>query len=1094
MRKLIPALFFIMLFLSILFFADTNCFAQAGCTPQTPVGVNLINNGNFEQGYTDLSTDYNNHFTQSTANGGSCVKGSDCNPPDPSKSCGCTRDYSVPNEYLIGKDVTQLHISFHPITDHTSGVIGGGQSLFVDGSCSDKKPNGTDFIVWSRTVNIVPNTNYFFSAWVASLGISDFLAPDLIAVLVFKVNGDSIGTLPASSKVGEWVTYERNWFSKNISGPVTISIVNTKVVACDQGDDFAIDDITFTAGCAFASTGPKPNLGPSFSICDKKLPLTLSSGIKPPYTNINIKWSTGETTPTIKISAGGTYSVCVDSAGSCTRSDIINITNNFVADIGPDVRLCNPLYSVLKVNIVDSTNFNSIQWFKDGVALDRADNFTSISANAPGTYRVNVNGPGNCSSSDSAVVSTGVSTIPVNDTYCVASGQKTANLSVTGPTTIKWYANETGGAVLAKGPIFTTPALTSPGPFTYWAEDTTSFTGNVGESGIGFTNAGYPVQNQAKESKLKFDAIAAFRLDSLTVGYYSYGCTGTTSMTISILDANGAVVGSKTVAVPCKGVDPSTARVALGINIPKGSNYTITSSTIAWNSDGPVNWYPKAYKVNSNTIMTITENGFDASYAQWSSPSYWNWKISYVAPCGRVPVFANEVCSCKPTINAQPHDTSLCGGPVAFTVAAKGAPLTFAWQVKAPSGAITTLSNTGVYNGTNTNRLTISNVSGLDKNLYMCVISGCGTTTSRSALLTLVVSNNSIQSQPVDTNLCASATISFKVVAKGSSLNYQWQEKVPGGSFVSLTNTGKFSGVTSNLLSINNADSTMSGNTYQCIISSTCAPALTSNSAKITLNPSKINIIRQPISNTLCPGAAAIFELTASGNGIKYKWQEKTPGSNGFSDINEGGIYSGADSSTLKIANIPSSMSGNQYRALLTGSCGATATSKTDTLTLMTTPLLSLGKDTVYCPIPGSMYILTANSGFVNYVWQDNVTGPTFSVLNPGTYSVTATAPNGCKANSSVTVRECDNLFIPNIITPFNHDGKNDYFFIEGNRPNSKLDIFNRWGTLIYRKDPYLNNWAGEDQVGNIVSEGVYFYIYTQTGKKPLVGNIELMK
>jgi gliding motility-associated-like protein len=1094
MQKILHFLAIALLIFNLLFISQTSCLAQAGCTPQTPVGVNLITNGDFEQGYTDLTTDYFNHFTQSTANGFPCVKGSDCNPPDPTKACGCNRDYSVPNEFLIGKDVTKLHVNFIPITDHTSGVIGGGQTLFVDGSCSVKKANGTDYTVWSRTVNIVPNTNYFFSSWVASLGVIPTLDPGQVAVLVFKVNGDSIGTLPATAKVGEWVSYTRNYFSGNISGPVTISIVNTKVVTCNNGDDFAIDDITFTAGCAFASFGPKPNLGLSFSICDKKLPITLSSGIKPPYTNINIKWSTGETTPTIKISAGGTYSVCVDSAGSCTRSDIIKITDNFVANIGPDIRLCNPLYAVLKSNIIDSTNFNSIQWLKDGVAIDRADNFTSLLVNEPGTYVMKVNGPGNCSSTAKAVVTTGVTTIPVNDTYCVASGKKTANLSVTGPSTIKWYAAETGGVALAKGPTYTTPILTSPGPFTYWAEDTTSFSGKVGESGAGFTTAGYPGTNQAKETKLKFDALAGFRLDSLTVGYYSYNCSGTTPMTISILDANGAVVGSKTVTVPCKGVDPSFARVAIGIDIPKGINYTITSDKIDWNLNGPPNWYPKTYLVNGNNVLKITGNLFDVNYAQWSSPSYWDWKVSVGAACGRVPVYANEVCSCKPVIITNPHDTSACSGGVSFKVVVKGTAPSFVWQEKTPaSGVFANLTDGGVYSGVNTTVLSISSVLGKDKNQYRCVATGtCGSATSTSATLSLS-SVSSILTQPRDTNLCGTGNINFKVLAQGGGLTYKWLEKKPGGAFIYLTDIGKYAGTTTNNLMINGADSSMSGNTYQVEIASPCAPTISSNPARITVIPSKITIVTQPTNNTVCQGATAQFTLKANGAGLTYKWQEKTT-AGVFTNINSGGPYSGADSSTLNISNVMASMNGNQYRCVVTGPCSGKATSLTDTLNIIATPALSLGKDTVYCPVLGSSYVLSANPGYKSYLWQDNSTGPNFLVLQPGTYTVTGTLANGCKSNASIIVKDCDKVFIPNVITPFNHDGKNDVFFITGNRPGSTIEIYNRWGTLIQKKNSYSNDWAGEDMAGNPVSAGIYFYIYTPQGKGTITGNIEVLK
>jgi len=70
-------------------------------------------------------------------------------------------------------------------------------------------------------------------------------------------------------------------------------------------------------------------------------------------------------------------------------------------------------------------------------------------------------------------------------------------------------------------------------------------------------------------------------------------------------------------------------------------------------------------------------------------------------------------------------------------------------------------------------------------------------------------------------------------------------------------------------------------------------------------------------------------------------------------------------------------------------------------------------------------------------------------------------------------------LNVPNIITP-NGDGVNDVFEIQGLYPNSRLAIFNRWGTEVFRSSNYANNWQGETKTLNIpsqLSEGVYFYI-----------------
>lgn len=78
---------------------------------------------------------------------------------------------------------------------------------------------------------------------------------------------------------------------------------------------------------------------------------------------------------------------------------------------------------------------------------------------------------------------------------------------------------------------------------------------------------------------------------------------------------------------------------------------------------------------------------------------------------------------------------------------------------------------------------------------------------------------------------------------------------------------------------------------------------------------------------------------------------------------------------------------------------------------------------------------------------------------------------------------QLDNYFM----TP-NGDGKNDYLVIEGieNSPNNTLQIFNRYGVMVYSKTNYTNEFNGESNISSAVvkrssglASGVYFYIIT---------------
>jgi gliding motility-associated-like protein len=79
-------------------------------------------------------------------------------------------------------------------------------------------------------------------------------------------------------------------------------------------------------------------------------------------------------------------------------------------------------------------------------------------------------------------------------------------------------------------------------------------------------------------------------------------------------------------------------------------------------------------------------------------------------------------------------------------------------------------------------------------------------------------------------------------------------------------------------------------------------------------------------------------------------------------------------------------------------------------------------------------------------------------------------------------------FLIPNAFSP-NEDGINDKFVITGidDKQESKLEVFNRWGTLVYRSkgQNYENDWDGKSGEGVMVSlgenlpNGTYFYVFS---------------
>ena len=108
---------------------------------------------------------------------------------------------------------------------------------------------------------------------------------------------------------------------------------------------------------------------------------------------------------------------------------------------------------------------------------------------------------------------------------------------------------------------------------------------------------------------------------------------------------------------------------------------------------------------------------------------------------------------------------------------------------------------------------------------------------------------------------------------------------------------------------------------------------------------------------------------------------------------------------------------------------------------------------------------------------------PVFKFRDTGLYKVTLVTANqfGCTDTISKLLDVIPQVtyFLPNAFSP-NEDGTNDDYrgkgFVEGMR-NFKLEIFNRWGDILFQSKPYRNDWRGTNQSGDPLPEGTYYYV-----------------
>lgn len=174
------------------------------------------------------------------------------------------------------------------------------------------------------------------------------------------------------------------------------------------------------------------------------------------------------------------------------------------------------------------------------------------------------------------------------------------------------------------------------------------------------------------------------------------------------------------------------------------------------------------------------------------------------------------------------------------------------------------------------------------------------------------------------------------------SVNRYWQITNAGTAFTNYSGTCNFIGVGSDA----DAGSTPS-NYFMALYNGSAWTTLTQGTTTSTSNQATgiisvgelqvgerrgPTITTQPTSLTVCNGNPATFSVVATGT-VTYQWQENT--GSGFTNLSNGGIYSGVTTATLNISAAAVGMNGYLYRCIVTSSaCGGSTTSSIATLTV----------------------------------------------------------------------------------------------------------------------------------------------------------------
>ncbi len=359
-------------------------------------GVNLITNGNFTSGNTAFTSQYSFAANNTTE-----------------------------GEYFVGANPQTWNASLSACTDHTTG---NGNMMLVNGA------PGADVNVWTQTVAVTPNTNYAFSTWIQAL------FPPNPAELSFSINGGNLGTLiTAALPTCTWKQFYTTWNSGN-NTTATIAIVNKNTLV--QGNDFALDDIEFSAVLikrdSVKITVEKPTVKASAdtSTCSGQ-PVQISASGAGTYS-----WSpaaglnnSSSPNPIATPTASTQYVVSGTSINGCTAKDTVNVSlkPSPVVTKSKDTTICNNS----QVQLIASGG-SSYSWTPTA-SLDNATIANPVATPTANTmYKLVITGTNSCTTTDSVKISLRPKPVFSISPSMAACANSSVSLNATGGTSYFW--------------------------------------------------------------------------------------------------------------------------------------------------------------------------------------------------------------------------------------------------------------------------------------------------------------------------------------------------------------------------------------------------------------------------------------------------------------------------------------------------------------------------------------------------------------------------------------------------------------------------------------------------------------------------------
>lgn len=248
--------------------------------------------------------------------------------------------------------------------------------------------------------------------------------------------------------------------------------------------------------------------------------------------------------------------------------------------------------------------------------------------------------------------------------------------------------------------------------------------------------------------------------------------------------------------------------------------------------------------------------------------------------------------------------------------------------------------------------------------IYDCVVRCSDRTYETSTVFIYVTDsqeNLQFNSQPGDAEICLGDYAVFSASATGGYIKYQWQELEPLGTWTTISGekTKDF---------VFYPELGDSQNQYRCVVSNGCE-SLTSSSGTLSVYDSTL-IELEPVADSVCEATAAGFSVSVRGNSLSFEWEERTSDTAQWASLSSSGNYEFDQSGNFTIKAAMASMTGNHYRAIVSGVCPPGDTSLTASLYIKPPPAVQVQPSNDTSCFEGSAYFEVSAGGTVPLAYK----------------------------------------------------------------------------------------------------------------------------